>query len=198
MGTAGLVGWYGKLPSLGDFGSRRLPYEFIEPWDRWLSTGLAKLQGDPGWLERYLASPTWRFLLMPDVVGPRTWCGILMPSVDVVGRYYPLTLATALESPPSEVDAPLQWAWLKQLEQVALSALDNEWMPEKLEEELERIGSVPHSERLVCATAELAWHAHLHGKSCWYAAPAPGPVRCLVSQALDSQTLPAALFSPGI
>ena len=31
-----IPGWYGKLPSLGDFASRRLGADFIPPWDAWL------------------------------------------------------------------------------------------------------------------------------------------------------------------
>src|SRR5262249_35940975 len=30
---AAIPGWYGKLPSLGDFASRRLPVEFVKAWD---------------------------------------------------------------------------------------------------------------------------------------------------------------------
>jgi len=90
-------GWHGKLPSLGDFASRRLDASFIEPWDGWLAAGLLALREarPEGWLEDYLGSPSWRFLLMPGVLpgdaGKQAWAGVLMPSVDRVGRYFPLT-----------------------------------------------------------------------------------------------------------
>ena len=32
----GVPGWFGKLPGLGDFASRRLPDTFVAAWDRWL------------------------------------------------------------------------------------------------------------------------------------------------------------------
>ena len=35
-----LPGFYGKLPSIGDFVSRRLPSDFIRPWDQWLQETL--------------------------------------------------------------------------------------------------------------------------------------------------------------
>jgi len=58
MAVAVLPGWYGKLPALGDFASRRLPPVFVEPWDRWLATGLSAWRdADPGWLEAYLGAP---------------------------------------------------------------------------------------------------------------------------------------------
>ena len=36
----GRPGWFGKIPSLGDFASRRLPPTFVKPWDQWLSAEL--------------------------------------------------------------------------------------------------------------------------------------------------------------
>jgi hypothetical protein len=60
-------GWYGKLPSLGDFASRRVEGDFIEPWDLWLGERLQALRDARGeaWLDAYLHSPPWRFLLGP-------------------------------------------------------------------------------------------------------------------------------------
>ena len=51
-------GWYGKLPALGDFASRRLPPEWIAPWDGWLATGLHQLReaAPEAWLDNSLAS----------------------------------------------------------------------------------------------------------------------------------------------
>ena len=73
------AGWYGKLPVLGDFAQRRLPPEFVEPWDAWLAAGLADWQSrDEGWLDQYLAGSTWRFILSPGVIGPSTWAGVLI------------------------------------------------------------------------------------------------------------------------
>src|SRR5688572_30052214 len=95
-------GWYGKLPSLGDFASRRLEGDFIEPWDLWLGRRLQELRDARGdaWLEPYLHSPPWRFLLTPGTLPgfdrSSTLAGVLLPSVDRVGRYFPVTLVAAL------------------------------------------------------------------------------------------------------
>jgi type VI secretion system protein ImpM len=95
-------GWHGKLPSLGDFASRRLDAAFIDAWDSWLAAGLLGLRerNPAGWLDAYLASPSWRFLLMPGVLpgaaGAQGWAGVLMPSVDRVGRYFPFTIVQPL------------------------------------------------------------------------------------------------------
>ncbi|HEX7686978.1 MAG TPA: type VI secretion system-associated protein TagF, partial [Burkholderiaceae bacterium] len=90
-------GFYGKLPSEGDFVSRRLPWEFTSAWDDWLQQGMQASRGALGerWLELYLSAPVWRFQLAPGVCGPLAWRGLFFASVDRVGRYFPLTLAFA-------------------------------------------------------------------------------------------------------
>jgi type VI secretion system protein ImpM len=93
----GPAGWFGKIPALGDFVSRRLPPEFIEPWDHWLSEELPAAERALGadWAESYANAPVWRFALMPQVLDSRHWLGVLMPSADRVGRRYPLTMAAS-------------------------------------------------------------------------------------------------------
>ena len=88
-------GFYGKLPSEGDFVTRRLPWEFTSVWDDWLQQGLQASREALGarWLELYLSAPIWRFQLAPGVCGPAGWRGLFFASVDRVGRYFPLTLA---------------------------------------------------------------------------------------------------------
>ena len=90
-------GFYGKLPSQGDFVSRRLPWEFTSAWDDWLQQGMQASRAALGerWLELYLSAPIWRFQLAPGVCGPMGWRGLFFASVDRVGRYFPLTLAFA-------------------------------------------------------------------------------------------------------
>jgi type VI secretion system protein ImpM len=92
--TAEPLSVYGKLPARGDFVARRLRRSFIDVWDEWLQEALLASQAELGekWLELYLVSPVWRFALGTGCCGPATICGILMPSVDSVGRYFPLML----------------------------------------------------------------------------------------------------------
>jgi type VI secretion system protein ImpM len=143
-----VTGWYGKLPSLGDFASRRLAPSFVEPWDDWLAAGLAawREQAPDGWLDAYLASPSWRFVLMPGCLpgsagDPVAWAGVLMPSVDRVGRYFPLTLVRrlpTLPADPQQLDGLLRW--LHRLDDLALDVLHDDWTVEQLEAELPRLG----------------------------------------------------------
>jgi len=90
-------GFYGKIPSEGDFVTRRLPWEFTSVWDDWLQQGMQASREALGarWLELYLSAPIWRFQVAPGVCGPIGWRGLFFASVDRVGRYFPLTLAFA-------------------------------------------------------------------------------------------------------
>ncbi|MBS0422983.1 MAG: type VI secretion system-associated protein TagF [Proteobacteria bacterium] len=131
------VGWYGKIPSLGDFVSRRLPSSFIDIWDTWLQKAMAKSREQLGeyWLDLYLTSPIWRFILMPDTCGnAKVWTGILMPSVDKVGRHFPLTIATEIEPYPGVMLSIFAMQdWYATLEQVALASLDFNISPDDLD-----------------------------------------------------------------
>lgn len=121
-------GFYGKLPIVGDFVSRRLSREFISPWDQWLQSSMAASREQLGqqWLNNYLTSPLWRFVLSPGIAGNSGWMGIVMPSVDRVGRYFPLTLALAV---PKNAHVPALFTsnnnWYASLESAALIALDD-------------------------------------------------------------------------
>ena len=48
------------------------------------------------WLDVYLTSPAWRFVCAAGACGPRPVMGLMAPSVDQVGRYFPITLACEL------------------------------------------------------------------------------------------------------
>jgi type VI secretion system protein ImpM len=92
------VGLYGKLPSHGDFVRRRVSYQFVEAWDAWLRQCLSDSQTMLGerWVDVYLTSPAWRFVSSPGVCGSSAAIGLMVPSVDRVGRFFPLTLVAEL------------------------------------------------------------------------------------------------------
>ena len=134
------VGWYGKIPSLGDFISRRLPASFIDTWDAWLQKAMATSREQLGehWLDLYLTSPMWRFILMPDTCSnTKIWTGILMPSIDKVGRHFPLTIAAEIEPYPQALLSLISAQhWYTALEQVALASLDLNISPDDLDQSL--------------------------------------------------------------
>ncbi|MET0335394.1 MAG: type VI secretion system-associated protein TagF [Rhizobacter sp.] len=119
-------GWYGKLAMLGDFASRRLPQGFIDICDHWLARGIESSQAQLGqrWLDVYLTGPIWRFAWAPGVVDASWWLGVMMPSVDKVGRYFPIVIAREFPALPATGDGlnALQ-AWYGHLGAVALGSL---------------------------------------------------------------------------
>lgn len=123
-----MTGFFGKLPSRGDFISRHLPKSFLEPWDTWLQAAIAHSRSQLGdsWRENYCTSPIWRFALSAGLCGSSACAGILMPSVDRVGRYYPLIITTPLTPDRSLLTLPIcNEAWFQQAERLALDALDS-------------------------------------------------------------------------
>ncbi len=141
-------GFYGKLPVLGDFVSRRLPRDFIEPWDNWLQHSIAISKEELGekWLEVYLTCPIWRFALTPGLCGKSGWMGVVMPSVDRVGRYFPLTIAVPIQQ---HTNTPALFSlsddWYCELEAVALAALEDELELHSLELLLKNISTASMS-----------------------------------------------------
>lgn len=121
------VGWYGKIPGTGDFIARRVPASFSEPWDGWLQQAIegSKQRLGARWRDAFLSMPAWRFALGPGVVGANAWAGLMVPSVDAVGRYFPLTVACALPSASLDVVATLLGAarWFEDIEAIALEAI---------------------------------------------------------------------------
>jgi type VI secretion system protein ImpM len=92
------VGLYGKLPSHGDFLRRRTSDAFVDRWDSWLQGCMAASRSALGerWLDVYLTSPAWRFVCASGTCGSAPILGLMVPSVDRVGRYFPLTLVVEL------------------------------------------------------------------------------------------------------
>jgi type VI secretion system protein ImpM len=121
------VGWYGKIPGTGDFIARRVPAAFSESWDRWLQQAIEGSQQrlGPRWRDAFLSMPAWRFVLGPGVAGANAWAGLMVPSVDAVGRYFPLTIGCALPAASLDVVATLFGAgrWFDEIEAIALEAI---------------------------------------------------------------------------
>jgi len=121
------VGWYGKIPGTGDFITRRVPASFSESWDRWLQQSMDGSRERLGkrWRDAFLTMPAWRFILSPGLVTPNAWAGVMLPSVDAVGRYFPLTAACPLPSASLDLVGTLFAAapWFDEIEAIALSAI---------------------------------------------------------------------------
>jgi type VI secretion system protein ImpM len=132
-------GFIGKIPSQGDFVHRRLPWEFIDCWDAWLQDGISAAREalDERWLESYLVAPVWRFLLGEGICAGHAWLGLWFPSVDRVGRHFPLTVAVPIAPRQAHPALLLRLdGWLTAVEEAALAALDPRLPLEQLDARL--------------------------------------------------------------
>jgi len=122
------VGFYGKLPSHGDFLRRRVSDAFVDAWDAWLRECLAASRTalGPRWLDVYLTSPAWRFVCAAGACGPAPVIGVAAPSVDQVGRYFPLTLVAELQPDVSLVTAASCGRFFEAAEQLVIETLATE------------------------------------------------------------------------
>lgn len=144
--TTHKTGVFGKLPAHGDFLQRNLPSKVVNTWDSWLQTFVGSSQERLGeqWLEIYLTSPIWRFCWSPGVMDDHYWAGIMLPSVDRVGRYFPFSIISQLpaETFPCSFMTE-QEQWFEQIEAVAIKALQGQMQVDGLLEEIAEIAPSP-------------------------------------------------------
>jgi type VI secretion system protein ImpM len=127
MNSGVQVGFFGKLPTLGDFLSRRLDAGFIELWDRWLQQGLTTAREHLGaaWSACYETAAPWRFALEAGACGEQARLGVMLAARDRVGRQFPMTIACDL--PPGMLALQLACSagrWYAALEQLLLQTLE--------------------------------------------------------------------------
>jgi len=158
MNEAIAVGLHGKLPQQRDFVTRNLPMNFCVGWDDWMQRSLLASQEALGnrWLEIYLTSPIWRFVLSQGVVDDQVWAGVMVPSVDKVGRYYPLVLAQScalavLPTVPMIVAAD----WFETLEAFALQALQDNQPFADIEQQLNQLAPLQCPQQSVSGQWEV-------------------------------------------
>jgi len=86
-------GVFGKVPFKRDFISRNIAKQILHPYEAWLQASVAASQNKLGreWETLYAVSPVWRFWFGRSLFGVSA-AGVIMPCVDKVGRYFPITL----------------------------------------------------------------------------------------------------------
>jgi type VI secretion system protein ImpM len=191
-----VTGYFGKVSTHGDFVSRRLPPGLVAAWDEWLQQCIQASREQLGeqWLNHYLTSPVWRFAISPGVLGPDGLAGVMMPSVDRVGRYFPLMMA-ATGAPPLLEWVQRHGAWFDALDALARESLAAAFTLARFDTALEpALALAPGA---VSAPAGAALYAH----SLWWSEGAPGvEASPLVYQGMPSPQAFAAMLSwpPGI
>ncbi|WP_147465045.1 type VI secretion system-associated protein TagF [Teichococcus wenyumeiae] len=140
------AGFHGKVPARADFIAAGLPPAVLAGWDSWLQQALSASQARLGaaWEACYLAAPLWRFVLSGGVCGPLPLIGVLMPSMDAVGRCFPLMLGRQLDG-KADLLALLvgSGAFFAAAEAQALRALEGGFDPLRLGERLPPPAAAP-------------------------------------------------------
>ena len=134
-------GAFGKIPALGDFLRVGLSASFVKVWDDWMQRSLLAAHEalGPQWQDAYFSAPIWRFTLQPHHTGVAAMSGIVMASVDRVGRQYPLTL---LAPHPPDRYAERHFAnkaVFERLETLALTVLDHDLGRDELSRALDML-----------------------------------------------------------
>lgn len=182
------LGFFGKLPAHGDFIERHWPAAALAAWDDWLQKAIAisREQLGESWLDVYLTSPLWRFGLSAGCVDNATWLGVLMPSVDSVGRYFPLVLGGPLASDSNLLTTFLaNETWFAELERLALAALDENLRADALEQ------------RLLALAAPVAHAAPAAGNAIYCAKAGDAALADLLEWRWRSDNAAASLWSSG-
>jgi type VI secretion system protein ImpM len=120
-------GLFGKLAAKRDFIALNLPVSVLLPWENWMQAGIAFSRNalGPDWLDAYLHAPLWRFRLGAALCGQPV-AGVFMPSIDGVGRHFPLTVfsvapARSVMVFPGDAQGA---AWFAAAEDFLLATLD--------------------------------------------------------------------------
>lgn len=138
---------FGKVSPKRDFVAIHAPRRVLDVWEPWLQSGMSASRQSLGdaWQPIFLKAPIWRFWLGEDLCGT-TVTGALMPSLDGIGRYFPLTVFACADEgeaiPPPELDP--QTEWFAAAEEFLLSTLDHNITYEAIAASLEQLGTPAH------------------------------------------------------
>jgi type VI secretion system protein ImpM len=120
-------GLFGKLPAKRDFVAVNTPARFLTIWESWIQAGISASRQSLGqeWQPAFLKAPIWRFWLGEDLCGSAV-IGAFMPSLDGIGRYFPLTAFACSDEHGSIAPPELepQDSWFTAIESFLLSTLD--------------------------------------------------------------------------
>ena len=187
------IGLFGKVPQKADFVALNLPPTILHPLEQWLEAAVAESRAVLGeqWLNAFLVSPIWRFWIGQSVFG-QGCCGAVMPSVDAVGRYFPLVLLAWNadgSAPASPLIDPAN-EWYGAVEERLLSVLRTEGLPELA-------GLIEGLDEPARATAPPP--AETTEQSCWWqGSQANGADEILVHSGLPAPGFYAELIRPRV
>jgi type VI secretion system protein ImpM len=118
---------FGKLQAKRDFIAIATPRAFLSVFEPWIQSAISASRSElkEDWQTAFLVAPIWRFWLGAELCGASV-AGAIMPSMDGVGRYFPLAIFSVADAhasiPPPELNP--QEGWFTALEAFLLSTLE--------------------------------------------------------------------------
>lgn len=175
-GAAAPVGFYGKIPSRGDFVRRGLPRAAAAAWDGWLDATLPEVAAlfDGRWIAAWRAARPWRFALAPGLCGG-AMTGVWLTSADRAGRPFPLVVATG---------GAITEIWLDRAEALGLATIAGELGPDDL---AERLSHMPEA---------LPGPAAPQAGARWWRSDAPAAHRRFESAGMPDAGMLARMLTP--
>jgi len=138
-GRAPLLGWFGKLPTLGDFAGKALPLSLCNQIHTWCEQGmddLAQKQGE-NWKDAYQLAPVWHFVMNAHVWDARPLMGCIAPSMDKIGRYSPVLALRTIENTDIKRHLPPYSYWQQRTEALLRQVVRGELCAESIQAELQ-------------------------------------------------------------
>ncbi|CCG87125.1 type VI secretion system-associated protein TagF [Erwinia piriflorinigrans] len=145
MATKYDLGWYGKLPTAGDFLQEGIQEDAIQSWSTWFKTGLLSWDlvhdnhHDP-----FCQAPVWNFVLPATLGVQRVQIGCLMPSRDRVGRAWPLLAVKGVplkEWHPAQLN--IAGDWFQELGTILYQAVRERHSVDWLDQAMRGIAALP-------------------------------------------------------
>lgn len=182
-----LRGFFGKLPSRGDFVGTGLPRSVLDPWEAWVAEAMTASRALLGeaWMDAWMEAPVWRFALPGGACGPDALLGLVLPSVDRVGRTFPLLVAALF---PARAPAPQPAggaAFLDAAEAAARDAIADDLAPDAL---AARLAAAPPPAAGDPAGPDALW---------WTEGAPTVPAQRLAASGLPAMPAHAALLAGG-
>lgn len=138
------VGFFGKLPTHGDFVASGLSPQFQARLDAWLQAGMQAAEAgvETAWELLFRSMSPWRFVLERGIWGEATVTGVIAPSIDRVGRSFPLVIAAQMRD---FKDDPQRFyfdhTWFTAVEGIAETAAKRDFDIGRFTESLRRLRS---------------------------------------------------------
>jgi len=151
-------GLFGKLVAKRDYIALATARGFLEAWEPWMQSCLSASRHDLGerWQQAFLTAPVWRFWLGAGICGS-TVLGAVMPSLDGIGRYYPLALHAIADAdaPIAPPDVDTQDDWFGMAENFLLSTLAADVTFDEVSSQLDRLAVPRTRDRADSSTVRL-------------------------------------------